>query len=108
MKAKVKYSRISPKKVQVVAGLIRRQGASSALKLLKYMPKKAATLLYSLLHSAVANAENNFGQKREELTVDKVLVGGGVTYKRGQSHSKGRVTPLLKRTSNITIELKAE
>lgn len=108
MIAKTKYSRISPKKVQVVAGMIRRQTAQASLRMLKYMPKKAAKLLYTLLHSAVANAENNFGQKKEDLEIEKVLVGPGVTYKRGQSHSKGRVTPLLKRTSNITIELKAK
>jgi large subunit ribosomal protein L22 len=105
MKAYLQQTRISPKKANLVAGVVRGQKAEKALELLKYMPKKAARLLYKLLASAVANAEHNFSQKKEDLLISKILVTAGPTYKRGQSHSKGRVTPLLKRTSHITIEL---
>ena len=105
MKAILRSSRISPKKVNLVAGIIRNMEASKALAILKHMPKKAARILYKLLHSAVSNAEHNFDQTPEKLVINKVLIGGGTTYKRGQSHSKGRVTPILKRTSHIRIEL---
>jgi len=105
MKAILRQTRISPKKASVIAGLVRNMDAAKGLELLKYMPKKGAEILYKLLSSAVANAENNFGKDRADLLVSKVLVSPGVTYKRGQSHSKGRVTPLLKRTSHLTIEL---
>ena len=107
MKAAVKQIRISPKKANLVAGIIRKEGVVKALETLKFMPKKAAVILYKLLASAVANAENNFGAKKEDLKVSEIKVGDGVTYKRGQSHSKGRVTPLLKRTSNISITLES-
>ncbi len=108
MKAFLKQVRISPKKVNLIAEIIRNQKALEGLEVLKYMPKKAAQIIYKVLESAVANAENNFGQNKDDLYISEVLVSGGVTYKRGQSHSKGRVTPLLKRTSNIKVELEVK
>lgn len=108
MRATLQQVRISPRKASLVAGIIRKQSAVKALETLKYMPKKAARIIYKVLASAVANAENNFGQTKKNLTISEVLVSGGITYKRGQSHSKGRVTPLLKRTSHITVALKAD
>lgn len=105
MKAAVKQVRISSRKANIVAGIVRKESAVKALEVLKYMPKKAAGIIYKVLHSAVANAENNFGQKRADLSISEIKVTEGVTYKRGQSHSKGRVTPLLKRTSHISVTL---
>ncbi len=107
MKAILNRIRISPKKANLIAGIVRGEWAEKALETLKFMPKKGAELLYKVLHSAVANAENNFDQKRSELKIHRILITAWPTFKRGQSHSKGRITPLLKRTSNITIELEA-
>jgi large subunit ribosomal protein L22 len=105
MRAVLRQVRISPRKASVIAGLIRNLPAEKGLETLHYMSKKGAEILYKLLFSAVSNAKNNFGKSSSELFVSEVLVSPGPTYRRGQSHSKGRVTPLLKRTSHITIQL---
>ncbi len=107
MKAILNRIRISPKKANLSAGIVRWEDVEKALETLKFMPKKGADILYKVLHSAVSNAETNFDQKRSELKIHRILVSAWPTYKRWQSHSKGRITPLLKRTSNITVELEA-
>ncbi len=105
MKAHLRRIRISPKKANVVAGLIRNKNAVEALSILKFTPKKAAQILYKTLHSAIANAENNDNQKAENLTVASVIVNKGPVYKRHLPSSRGRALPISKPTSNITIEL---
>lgn len=103
MKAIARNIRISPKKANLVAGLVRRKNAQEALDILKFTPKKGAAILYKVLHSAVANAENNFKQKREALVVQEIVVTEGPTFKRSVPVSRGRVHPILKRNSHITV-----
>lgn len=103
MKAIAKHVRISPKKANLVAGLVRNKNAMEALDILKFTPKKGAKILYKVLHSAVANAENNFKQKKDALIVKEIVVNEGRTLKRSVPVSRGRVHPILKRTSHITV-----
>lgn len=103
MKAIARHIRISPKKANLVAGLVRRKNAMEALDILKFTPKKAAKLLYKVVHSAVANAETNFKQKKDELVIKEIIVNEGRTLKRSVPVSRGRVHPILKRTSHITV-----
>ncbi len=105
MKAIAKHVRISPKKANLVAGLIRRKNAVEALDILKFTPKKAAKILYKVLHSAMANAENNFKQDKNSLIIKEIVVNEGRTLKRSVPISRGRVHPILKRTSHITISV---
>ena len=108
MKAYAKNIRISPKKLSVVA-LIARQtrDAKSALDILRFMPKKGAAILFKVLSSAVANATHNDAQVLENLKIKSVIVSKGVVYKRGNPISRGRNHRILKRTSNILLELTA-
>jgi len=108
VKAIARNVRISPKKVNLVAGLVRRKNAEEALSILKFTPKKGAKILYKLLHSALANAENNFKQKRDSLFVKEIVVTEGPTFKRSVPVSRGRVHPILKRNSHITITVGLE
>lgn len=108
MKANGKNIRISPKKLRVVAEIIRGQSAEEALKFLKFAPKKWADLLYKILASAVANAENNDNQKLATLYISTVSVNKGIVYKRWNSVSRGRMHPILKRTSNVKLELQVK
>ena len=108
MKAYGKNIRISPKKLRVVAAVIRGQSASEALNFLKFAPKKGAKILYKILASAVANAQNNDGQKVENLYVDTVSINKWIVYKRGNPVSRWRMHPILKRTSNIILELQVK
>jgi len=105
MKSIVKQVRISPRKTNLVAGLVRGKTVTEAENLLKYIPKKAAGVLRKAIISAAANAENNFGQDKKNLAIKHLLVTKGPTYKRSIPGSRGRGYPILKRTSNIRVEL---
>lgn len=108
MKAYGKNIRISPKKLRVVAEIIRWEKVSEALAFLKFAPKKWADILYKIVSSAAANAQNNDGQKIENLYIDSVVINKGIVYKRGNPVSRWRMHPILKRTSNITLELQVK
>lgn len=105
VKAIARNIRISPKKANLVAGLVRKKKAQEALDILKFTPKKGAKLLYKVLHSAVANAENNFKQKKDSLIIKEIVVTQGPTFKRSVPVSRGRVHPILKRNAHITVTL---
>lgn len=105
MKAISRQLRITPRKINLIARLIRNKDASEALAILKFTPKKGARLLYKVLNSAVANAENNFKQERDSLYVKEVVVGKAMTLKRSVPISKGRVHPILKRSSHVIVSV---
>ena len=105
-RAKLSYARISPRKVSVVLDLIRKQPLEKALAILQYTPKAASELVYKLVQSAAANAENNFNMDRDELYVAECFVTPGPTLKRIQPKDHGKAFRILKRTSHITVVLK--
>lgn len=108
MKANAKNIRISPKKLRVVAEVVRGMNAEQALKFLKFAPKKGTDLLYKIVHSAVSNAVHNDSQKADELMIDTLIITKGIVYKRGRPVSRGRMHPILKRTSNVKLELQVK
>jgi large subunit ribosomal protein L22 len=103
-----KYIRISPKKARLVADVVRGERAVNALAILRFMPKKAAKIIYKALNSAMANATNNAGLNREDLIISKITVDKGPSLKRFRPRSKGMASALLKRTSHITVVVSAE
>ncbi len=105
MKAHLKQVRISPKKVNVIAALVRGKKVSDALTQLKFTPKRSAPVIAKLIASAAANAENNFKQDKEKLIISKIIVNEGMTLKRGRPISRGRWHPIKKRTAKILVEL---
>lgn len=105
MKAVLRKIRISPKKANLVAGMVRGKKVNEALALLKFMPKKGAKTIYKVVHSAASNAKNNFKQNISDLFITKLLVTKGPTYKRSLPISRGRTHPIMKRTSHITVEV---
>ena len=104
--AKMRYIRISPRKVQIVLDLIRGKDAGTAMGLLMATPKAASEVMIKLLKSAVANAENNFEMDPEKLYVSEVFVCGGPIMKRVMPRAQGRAFRINKRTSHITLVLK--
>lgn len=108
MKAYWKNIRISPKKLRVVAEVVRNRSAVWALDFLKFAPKKWADILYKVLHSAVSNAVNNDSQNIENLYVDQLVITKWLVYKRWQPISRWRTHSILKRTSNIRLELQVK
>ena len=105
-RAKLSYARIAPRKVSIVLDLIRNQPLDKALAILQYTPKAASELLYKLVKSAAANAENNFNMDKNSLYVAECYVTPGPTLKRVRPRAQGRAYRILKRTSHITLVLK--
>jgi len=103
VKAIARHQRISSKKANLIAGLVRGQNAQNALAILKFTPKKGARLLYKVIKSAVSNAENNFKQKKDALLIKEIVVTEGPTLKRSIPISRGRMHPILKRTCHVTV-----
>ena len=103
--AHAKYVRISSSKVKIVIDLIRGKQVDEALAILMYTPKAAAPVVEKLLLSAIANAENNLSMDRGSLYVAEVFANPGPTLKRYVARSRGSASPMLKRTSHITVVL---
>ncbi|MFN7088351.1 MAG: 50S ribosomal protein L22 [Candidatus Paceibacteria bacterium] len=103
--AKLKYLRISPKKVRPLARLIKGMEISEAEAQLRHYHKKASLSLIKLLKSAVANAQHNFHLPKSGLYIRKITVDPGPSLKRWMPRAQGRVSPILKRTSHVTVVL---
>jgi len=101
-KAVLKYTRISPRKVEIVLDLIRNKPVDLAMAILKHTPKAAC----EDLKSAVANAENNFNMDKNNLYVSECFVCPGPTLKRIRPRAQGRAYRILKRTSHVTLVVK--
>ena len=102
-RAEHKFARISPRKVKIVCDLIRDKDVELAKGILQNTPNSGAALLYKVLCSACANAENNHEMDPSKLYVSKGMVTGGPTMKRGRASARGRYARILKRTSHITV-----
>lgn len=104
-KAIAKYVRISPRKVKIVIDLIRGKNVDEADAILTYTPKAASPVVLKVLNSAIANAVNNQELDRKELYVAEVYANPGPTLKRYVARSRGSASPMLKRTSHISVVL---
>ena len=105
-RASLNYARIAPRKVKIVADLIRGKKVSEALAIVKYAPKASAEIIEKLLKSAIANAENNHFMNRKDLVVAEIYANQGPTLKRIRPAAKGSAVRIRKRTSHITIVLR--
>jgi large subunit ribosomal protein L22 len=103
--AKLRHLRISPRKVRLVADLIRGKNVEDALNILQFTNKRSSIPLARLLKSAVANADQQDGVNVDRLFVKTITVDGGPTIKRFRPRAMGRATPILKRTSHVFVAL---
>ena len=104
-RAVTKYLRIAPNKARLVADLIRGKRVGEALTVLRFTPKKGARLIKKTLQSALASAENTKKMDIDNLIVKTIYVDKGPVLKRWQPRAMGRATPILKRTSHVTVVL---
>lgn len=105
MKAHLNGIRISPKKANIVAGLVRGKSVDEALEILKFTPKKAAKILLKVVKSAASNAVHNDGKTQANLKIEQIIVNRGPFYKRFIASTRGRALRLNKPTAHITVEL---
>lgn len=103
--AKLNYLRIPPRKVRLVADLIRGKSVEEAQIILNFTTKKAAPVLLKLLKQAVSNAKTNFQLEEKNLYISKILVDEGPKYKRWMPRARGMASPIQKKTSHVTIVL---
>jgi large subunit ribosomal protein L22 len=101
--ATAKYLPVSARKVRLVLDQLPGKRIDEAMMMLRYLPTPHARLVAKVLHSAAANAENNFSMDRDELRVKRAYAGEGRTLKRWKAKARGRVAPILRRTSHITV-----
>ena len=106
MKAIAKYVRLNPRKGRLVIDWVRGMKAQDALHKLHFCTTKGAFHIRKVLLSAIANAENNDGKRREHLVVSGARINEGPRFKRAWPQSKGRSHKIIKKTSHIVIELK--
>ena len=103
VKSEAKHIRISPRKVAIVLDQIRGKHTNAAVKLLSFLPQKAADKVMRVLKSAIANAKHNYNLNEAGLFVSRAYVGPGTIIKRFRPVSRGRAHPIKKRTSHITV-----
>lgn len=104
--ASVRTIRVSPSKLNLVAGLIRGLSAQDALIQLAFSRKAVARDVRKVLESAIANAENNHSLDVDRLYVSSVQVGKSLTMKRFRARARGRAAKILKPFSNLSITVR--
>lgn len=105
IKAEQKYIRISPRKVKLVTDSVKKLSPVEALEYLKFIRKRAADEVARVVKQAIANAENNFKLKKEDLVFKKILTKKGPIFKRWRAASRGRAHKILKRTTHLEVVL---
>jgi large subunit ribosomal protein L22 len=105
MKAYLKNYRQSPRKVRLVANLIKGKSVERALLILDTTPKRATRQLGNLVRSAIANAKNKDGIAAADLFIKEIRVDKGLTMKRYMPKAQGRATAFDKHASNVMLTL---
>lgn len=104
MKAVLKNYRQSPRKVRLLADLVRGKKVAEALAVLRFVDKRAAEPFAKVIRSAVANAKTS-AKNTDNLTIKKVTVDKGEVYRRFMPRARGSASPINRRNSHITVEL---
>ena len=102
-RAIAKNVRIAPRKSRLTIDLIRNKSVIEADTILANINKESARVIRKVLTSAVANAENNLGLDKNKLYVKEAFINEGQTLKWMKFGSRGRIDPIKKRSSHITI-----
>jgi large subunit ribosomal protein L22 len=103
VQAITKGIRMSPRKVGVVASLVRGRSVVDALTILEHTPRRSALPVKKVIESARANADHNHNFKPESLKIISISVTPGPSLKRGRPAARGRYLPYLKRSSHIKV-----
>lgn len=109
MRASLQNYHQAPRKVRLLAGLVRGKKIEEAVTRLRFLPKRAALPMTKLIQSAVANALNKDGKvKREDLYIKKITVDKGMVFKRFRPGAHGRAFPFRRKTSHVAVILEAK
>ena len=103
VRAITRDTRISPRKVRPLVDMVQGKKVDEALGLLRFVPTPTAQVVAKVIKSAAANAENNFQLSLSELKIIRTYVNEARTMKRFRPRARGRASPILKRSSHITV-----
>ena len=101
--ATAKYLPVSARKVRLVLDQLPGKRVDEAMVMLRFLPTPHARLVEKVVKSAASNAENNYAIDPEELRIKRAYAGEGRTLKRFKAKARGRVAPILRRTSHVTV-----
>ena len=107
IKAVAKYIRMSPQKVRRVLNQIRGRSYQEALMILEFLPYKAGGPVWQVVHSAAANAANNYNLDKKKLIIKETYANEGPKLKRIRPRAQGRAYRIEKPTCHITVVVKA-
>jgi large subunit ribosomal protein L22 len=107
-RAVAKWLRVSPTKARRAADLVRGKDLLEARRLLAFTPLKASRVVSKVLESAVANATHNFDLPEDRLYIHRAFVDEGLVIKRWIPRAYGRPNRIRKRTSHITVTVRAK
>ena len=105
VKSTSSYLPISPQKLRLVIDQVRGKGATQAMTVLQFLPKKGAKLVSKTLKSAISNAENNYDLNPDDLYISHISAGDGPRLKRMKAGARGRYKPRVRRSAHLTIIL---
>ncbi len=105
VRAVAKNTGISPRKARLLVDMVRGKKVDEALVLLKFVSSPSARVVAKVIKSAAANAENVFQKSSSDLKIVSIFADKARTLKRFRARARGRVSPILKRSSHITVVL---
>ncbi len=107
VRARAEDTGVSPRKLRPLVNMVRGRSVPEALTLLKFAATPKARVIAKVVKSAAANAENNF-QMSPDLKIARIFIDEAPTMKRHRPRARGRVGPILKRASHITVVVAEE
>jgi len=99
---------VSSSKVRPLINMVRGKKVDEALTILKFVPSPRARIVAKVVKTAAANAENNFQMSPSELRIVTIFADEARTLKRYRPRSRGQISPILKRSSHITVVVEQE
>jgi len=103
VRAVAKDTGVSPRKLRRLVDMVRGKKVDEALTTLKFTKTPTARVVAKVVKSAAANAENNFQMSPSDLKIVKIFADEARTLKRYRPRARGRASPILKRSSHITV-----
>ena len=103
VRAVAKDTGVSPRKVRLLVDMVRGKKVDDALTMLRFTSSPTAQVVAKVIKSAAANAENVFQMSPADLRVARIFAGDARSLKRYRPRARGRVSPILKRSSHITV-----
>ena len=103
VRAVAKDTGVSPRKARLLVDMVRGKKVDEELTILRFSPSPTARVVAKVIKSAAANAENGFQMSPSDLKIVGIFADEARTLKRFRARSRGRASPILKRSSHITV-----